>query len=296
MLPVYRHISLGLVLLGALLGSPRRSQPCAPPPASDQELLAQLEGEWRGQLRYLDYQSEEWVSLPIRQENVLVGEGAALLSTTRYDESTWEAVGVELTSLHPEGDLLQQAEFMRGAQQLSDYAIVERTDLADGTVRILLELESTDAGRPALLSDTVELSADRLVRRREVTYTDEPQALPFVRNEVELARVRPIERLDELVGTWRVDLRPTPDAPPHYAELVIESADPDGLRGSFYGSPFEASAIDTQWGELRFAYVTADGTGDYHSSVRVRGDQLVGTTHSMGRNFLSRWTAERASD
>ena len=96
-----------------------------------------------------------------------------------------------------------------------------------------------------------------------------------------------------LVGTWRVDLRPTPDAEPYYQEFVVSSVDGDTFAGSFYGTAIEHGRVNTDWGAVHFAFVTADGSGAYNSTGVLADGILRGSTHSLGRGFLAVWTADR---
>lgn len=98
---------------------------------------------------------------------------------------------------------------------------------------------------------------------------------------------------DDLVGTWKVDLRPTPDAAPYYQEMVITSVAGDSISGTFYGAPIRDGQLNRDWGALRFAFVTEDGSGAYHTAGTLRGDEIEGMTHALGRGFLAYWTAER---
>lgn len=101
---------------------------------------------------------------------------------------------------------------------------------------------------------------------------------------------------DDLLGTWKVDLRPTPDAPPYYQAFSITSVAGDTLRGSFYGAPLQYGVINRDWGAVRFAFVTADNSGYYATSGVLTPDGLEGTTHATGRGFLSVWTAVKDQD
>lgn len=100
--------------------------------------------------------------------------------------------------------------------------------------------------------------------------------------------------LTGLEGTWRVDLRPTPDADPYYQELVVSVSGESAVTGTFYGAPFRDFHANLDWGVLHFAFVTEDGSGEYHTTGHLVNGRLEGTTHSLGREFLSVWTAERA--
>jgi hypothetical protein len=96
-----------------------------------------------------------------------------------------------------------------------------------------------------------------------------------------------------LVGTWEVDLRPTPDSEPYLQQFEVTAVSGDGFEGSFYGTPIEEGRLNVDWGALRFAFVTSDGSGPYNHSGVLDEGRMEGTTHSLGRDFLSYWTASR---
>ena len=98
---------------------------------------------------------------------------------------------------------------------------------------------------------------------------------------------------DRLMGTWVVDLRPAPDAPPYLQELVIESVEGQTFAGSFYGAEVTEARINADWGTLRIAFVTEDGSGPYHHSAVLRDSVLEGLSNSTGRDFLRYWSATR---
>ena len=96
---------------------------------------------------------------------------------------------------------------------------------------------------------------------------------------------------DFLIGTWRVDLRPTPDAEPYFKEFVVTSVQGSSFSGNFYDSPISHGRINTDWGKLRIAFMTADGSGPYHHSAILEGNKLEGLSNSIERNFLAYWSA-----
>jgi hypothetical protein len=103
---------------------------------------------------------------------------------------------------------------------------------------------------------------------------------------------------NRLVGTWRVDLRPTPDAPPYYQTFVISSVKDDRLSGTFYNTEIRDGRTNKDWGAaVYFAFTTNDGSGAYHTAGRLTSNgRLEGTTHAVGRGFLSVWSAERVPE
>ncbi len=100
-----------------------------------------------------------------------------------------------------------------------------------------------------------------------------------------------IDAETQLLGTWQVDLRPRPDAEPYYNSFVVTSVEGRSFSGSFYGAPISQARINTDWGKLRIAFVTTDGSGPYHHSATLERDSLEGLSNSTGRDFLAYWSA-----
>lgn len=96
---------------------------------------------------------------------------------------------------------------------------------------------------------------------------------------------------DFLAGAWEVDLRPTPGAEPYYQELVVTSVEGDAFSGTFYGTDIAQARINSDWGTLRIAFVTSDGSGPYYHSAVLIDKKLEGLSNSTGRDFLAYWSA-----
>lgn len=96
---------------------------------------------------------------------------------------------------------------------------------------------------------------------------------------------------DVLLGTWKVDLRPAPGAEPYYKSFVVTSIEGNTFSGTFYDAPVSEARINTDWGKLRIAFVTADGSGAYHHSAVLEDGSLEGMSNSTGRGFLAYWSA-----
>ncbi len=97
----------------------------------------------------------------------------------------------------------------------------------------------------------------------------------------------------DLVGTWQVDLRPLPSSQPYLQELVVTGVQGKAFTGTFYGAPISQARINTDWGALRIAFVTSDGSGPYNHSAVLNGARLEGLTNATGRDFLAYWSAAK---
>lgn len=105
---------------------------------------------------------------------------------------------------------------------------------------------------------------------------------------------KPPANAAQLLGSWQVDLRPTPDAPAYRQPMTITRLEGRRIDGSFYGTPFTGGLVNTDWGVVHLAFTTRDGSGEYHHSATLREGRLEGLTHSTGRGFLAVWRADKS--
>ena len=112
--------------------------------------------------------------------------------------------------------------------------------------------------------------------------------LSFTQNEI-------TNKLEDIIGTWKLDLTPENKSDEVSAIMNIESVTDKIVTGYFYNenSNIQASAINIQTGKMYVSFITADGSGNYNSTFYIYNNKLYGTTHSIGRDFLSVWTAEK---
>lgn len=99
----------------------------------------------------------------------------------------------------------------------------------------------------------------------------------------------------DLLGNWIVYLRPSPKSAPQEKAMRFTSLEKGLLKGSFYDTAFEAGRVNADWGAVRFAFTTRDGSSSYCTQGVLRGDRIEGTTLSEERGFLAVWTAHRAT-
>jgi hypothetical protein len=97
----------------------------------------------------------------------------------------------------------------------------------------------------------------------------------------------------KLVSTWKVDLRPTPDAPAYFQTFEIKKIEGDTFSGTFYGAEIKNGRINQAWDVIYIAFTSSDNSGLYSHFAKLVGTGLEGTTHSLGRNFLMPWRAEK---
>lgn len=97
-----------------------------------------------------------------------------------------------------------------------------------------------------------------------------------------------------LIGTWDVSLYSDPNAEPSKTEFVVTEVTAGTFKGTFYGSEIQNGRYTIKGNEIVFAGRTADLSGAYWHSGRMRANAIIqGQTLSDGRNFLMAWTARR---
>ena len=99
----------------------------------------------------------------------------------------------------------------------------------------------------------------------------------------------------KLVGTWKVDLRPTPDAAEYFQEFEVTRIDGKTFTGKFYGTEIKNGRVNFDWGTVWLAFTSEDQSGLYRNFAKLVGGKLEGGTHSLGRDFLLPWRAEKVN-
>lgn len=267
--------------------------------------VSRLEGRWTGSLVYRDYRSGKRVTLPMRAQIEHSAETRTLLQRSVFQDPGHEVHNLDILSLAAEGQRVRCRSFGRRGEETVDYTLVEvRAASESKGFELLLEAEGQDDGKPATVRVAWRYDGVRFIATKTVRPAGADEFA--FRNEARLSRAE-VAAADattggvavppnaaDLVGRWRVDLRPGPDAEPSYTSFEVTRAGDGTLEGSFYNTPLEHARLNLSWGTAHFAFVTEDGSGPYGTSGRlVSRDKMVGTTHSIGRGFLSVWTAER---
>lgn len=254
--------------------------------------LAGLVGAWEGTLSYRDYQSDEHVELPARMRATRASRGRLLVADLEVSDPGRPVCSLEVVRWDDAAGTLTSDSYGRAGSEHEEWRVASREVASEREWTLVLEAPGQDDERPADFRMTRTLSGDRFESRTEVHLHGAAEDEWFERHSLALRRA-PADPL-ALRGTWTVDLRPTPDAPAYEQPFVVTSVDGGTFEGTFYGSTLREGRLNTSWGAVHFSFVTDDGRGDYHTSGRLLPDgTLEGTTHSLGRHFLSVWTARR---
>lgn len=106
-----------------------------------------------------------------------------------------------------------------------------------------------------------------------------------------LASHKPV--VDSVLGTWVIDLRPTPDSEPYLKDFKFTNIEGKQFEGEFYGYPFQGGFLNTDWDKIYFAFTTADQSGTYFHSGYVEGNKVFGITLNENRKFVLPWKGEK---
>ncbi|MFK7787269.1 MAG: hypothetical protein AB8B56_19255 [Crocinitomicaceae bacterium] len=103
--------------------------------------------------------------------------------------------------------------------------------------------------------------------------------------------------LNVLVGQWKIDMSPQDLTDENFAEMSIKKVDENTFHGEFYrkGVKIKNAQINTQLDIIYCALTSGDNSGTYNTTFYYKDDILHGTTHSLGRNFLSVWAATKVT-
>ena len=95
--------------------------------------------------------------------------------------------------------------------------------------------------------------------------------------------------IEEANGSWKIDLRPTPDSEAYYQTVEISEAEQNTFKGTFYGSPIENAILNTKWNRLYFAFMTKDASNTYYHSGYILEGKIYGITYCPTRAFTAPW-------
>ncbi len=98
---------------------------------------------------------------------------------------------------------------------------------------------------------------------------------------------------EDLVGSWKIDLRPTPNAKAYFQSFEIKGVKGKKITGKFYGSTIKNGLINTDWGKIYFAFETRDANHSYYHSGYLKNGKLVGQSYCPGRNFTIPWRGSK---
>jgi hypothetical protein len=98
---------------------------------------------------------------------------------------------------------------------------------------------------------------------------------------------------NDLLGTWVIDLRPTPTSDSYLKNFKIIKIDSTRFDGEFYGYPFTGGFLNINWDKVYFGFTTQDQSGTYFHTGYIEGNQLFGTTLNESREFLLPWKGDR---
>ncbi|MBT8194909.1 MAG: hypothetical protein HKO56_09110 [Bacteroidia bacterium] len=103
----------------------------------------------------------------------------------------------------------------------------------------------------------------------------------------------PEEIKNEIIGTWQIDLRPTPDSEAYYKNFLIEKVNGKEFSGEFYDTNFKNGFINTEWENIYIGFMTKDKSSTYFHTATINGNKIEGITFSPEREFTSRWTGKK---
>ena len=101
--------------------------------------------------------------------------------------------------------------------------------------------------------------------------------------------------LSVLVGKWTLDMSPLDKTDSNFALMNITRIEGDTFKGEFYreGVKIKEGRITTSQGIIYAALISDDNSGTYNTSFYFRDGVLYGTTHSIDRDFLAVWKANK---
>ncbi len=237
-----------------------------------------MQGNWTGVLEYTDYQDDKTKVVLKTTTNYRILDKKLLIQTTYIEPNGVPVYSKGQISISRKGDKISFNDDL--------FTLSEKT-----VGRLVLTREGKDNEKKSLIRETIDYTKDDLTITKEIKYEGSNEFLlrhkyGFQRESAEATQMR---LLNNALGTWELDLRPSPDAEPYLKDFIIESLKDGKLSGVFYGTPFKNGKINTVWGKLYFSFSTADQSNAYYHSGYLDEGRLYGTSFSEERGLMMPW-------
>lgn len=101
--------------------------------------------------------------------------------------------------------------------------------------------------------------------------------------------------LQQLIGEWKLDLSPHDTTDANFAMMRIDEIGKNNVKGTFYreGVEIMEGRVNTQLESIYVALVSGDNSGSYNTAFYYKNGKLYGSTHSIDKDFLAVWIAEK---
>ncbi len=153
------------------------------------EALAAATGDWEGELYYLDYQSGQRFSIPMRAEIEATPDAATVIRRLTWTDPDNMVYAVQLTTVDRDTGELVEAFFRDGKGEYMRYEVSGASIASATNWQVVYEHDGTDAGRPARIRHTVERDGDLMTSKKSVRFLDDDDGEFFERNGSELRLV-----------------------------------------------------------------------------------------------------------
>jgi hypothetical protein len=95
--------------------------------------------------------------------------------------------------------------------------------------------------------------------------------------------------ITSIIGTFKLDLRPTPTSEPYYKDFKFTKITGKVFDGEFYGYSFNGGYLNIDWDKIYFGFTTADQSGTYFHSGYIEGNFIYGVSLNENRKLLLPW-------
>ena len=159
--------------------------------ANDEALSALVgtTGEWKGSLYYLDYQSGDRFSIPMRALIEATPDGNTILRRLTWTDPGNLVHAVQLITFDRDTGEYVEAYFREGTAEYLRYEVVEVNVVSDSSWLMIYEHDGMDDDRPSRIRHTLERNEDLLTSKKSVRFLDSDDDAYFQRNGSELRKV-----------------------------------------------------------------------------------------------------------
>lgn len=248
------------------------------PPVVTAKDIAPVVGSWQGSLTYLDYTTNKPYTMPANVDIKQLSSSNQFAFSNSFPKE-------------PNANWTDTITISADGRMIDNEKIISKQLLPDSTLQIITETEGVDGNdkKPALFKHTYIIGKTIFSKRKDVLFKGTTEWMN--RHEYKYTL-----RTDSILGTYIIDLRPTPESEPYLKEFKFTKVEGKKFDGAFYGYPFSGGFLNTDWDKVYFAFTTTDQSGTYYHSGYVEGNKVFGITLNEARGFVLPWKGERKKE
>ncbi|MEM9103543.1 MAG: hypothetical protein AAGB12_14615 [Pseudomonadota bacterium] len=147
-----------------------------------EKIMVSLQGQWQGELYYLDYQTQQRFSIPYVTKIRMTPDRKTLIRENTFTDPGKKVYTMEMTAMDVTDKIFEEAYFRDGKGEFFQYTLDSVDFVNDKDWQMRYSHKSTDDNRPAQIRFSVTRKNNTIESQKSIKFLDKKNQEYFVRN------------------------------------------------------------------------------------------------------------------